>query len=188
MDDYYPSWLAEDLLWGDLPWDKAEETTMPAFLSAYTLHDSYWINLVLYPDNSAAAALRFDAFWTKGRVPHPGSRVADWPLLLILFDPVYQITSNSYSGEFDDGKTISEAFSQVVPPQWQEHQIEQHTQLGEAKKRHEHLLAEMLHQTVIVDIFDGEIEVLHGASVKMLCLSRNKEVLPLPNLPKPHSV
>ena len=67
-----PDWLGQALCLDDLPWDRALETTMPAFLDLYTLHDSRWRGLVLHPGRVGVLCLLWDAYWTRGRVPDFG--------------------------------------------------------------------------------------------------------------------
>lgn len=87
----YPDWLGPLLLRSGL-WPLRQPTTMATFLARYTLHDSEWIGCWLDPvDGSATAALRWDTFWTDGAVPFPGSTVADWPILLLLFEHVQHV-------------------------------------------------------------------------------------------------
>lgn len=102
MDPYNPEWLTAGFLEDIFPWSEAVQTTMGRFLSLYTLHDSYWIGLktnVRYSE--AVAAIRFDAFWTEGRVPHPGPEVALWPVLLLRFLGVAEVSLTPCQAEDD---------------------------------------------------------------------------------------
>ena len=94
---------------------------MPHFLSEYTLHDSCWIGLYLQPNFEAVALPRWDTFWTGGRVPYPGATVADWPLLLVRFERVYQVFTTyptaEERGAFEGlPETVSGAESARVSP------------------------------------------------------------------------
>lgn len=97
MGGRYPDRLGGDLLGGDLPWEAAVEATMPNFLSRYTLQDSLWIGLYLQPKAEAVALVRWDTYWTDGRLPSAGDAVADWPVLLVRFERAYQ-TFTTYPG------------------------------------------------------------------------------------------
>ena len=76
-----PNWLSPALVDEQVLDTPAIETAMATFLDGYTLHDSYWIALVTNVWASHLA-VRFDAFWSDGRIPHPGSTVAEWPILI----------------------------------------------------------------------------------------------------------
>ena len=90
---YYPEWLGPRLIDDAVEWSSAVATSLVSFLEQYTLHDSTWIGLHLQLDQAGAAiaVIRFDAFWTEGRVPHPGDLVAEWPIILIRFSGVTSI-------------------------------------------------------------------------------------------------
>jgi hypothetical protein len=80
---YYPEWLGPALLDGAIDNTPTVETTLSEFLDAYTLHDSHWIALVIDGYSEARLVIRFDAFWSDGRIPHPGPSVAEWPILVV---------------------------------------------------------------------------------------------------------
>lgn len=80
---YYPDWLSPALVDDQVLDTPGIETTMATFVDGYTLHDSYWIALVTNIWASRVA-VRFDEFWSDGRVPHAGSAVAEWPVLIIM--------------------------------------------------------------------------------------------------------
>ena len=105
MAGRYPDRLGGDLLGGGLPWEAAVEATMPTFLSRYTLHDSLWIGLYLQPKVEAVTLVRWDTYWTDGGLPSAGDAVADWPVLLVRFERVYQ-TFTTYPGP-EERETLS---------------------------------------------------------------------------------
>jgi hypothetical protein len=154
---YYPDWLSAQLLWDDFPWESGLRTTVPDFLAAYTLHDSGWVGLFLDPDQqgSAIAVIRWDTFWTEGRIPFPGGTVAQWPFLLIRYAPVYAVRFTSYEvpGEAPSPRTIGGAEASVI--------------------------SESIHRTVVQDIFGGAVEVEHVPQVDVLCLAPDRTVLPI---------
>lgn len=93
---------------------------MPAFLSEYTLHDSYWIGLHLRPGLEGMAVVRWDTHWSGGRIVYPGSAVADWLVLLIRFERVYR-TCTSYHKEYlHTGEPMADAVSEIVAPKRRE--------------------------------------------------------------------
>ena len=157
-DDYYPAWLAPGLLHDNFAWEAGVRSTLPAFLAEYTLHDSSWIGLTTDPtyQGSATAVIRFDAFWTEGRVPFPGSLVAEWPILLIRFE---RLQSLAFVGlEQDIGgisRTITMAVSRELP-------------------------GGGVHETVIEDVHGGQVTLRHAPPVTLLLFSREQQVLDLP--------
>ena len=82
----YPTSLVEPLLDYErgekTPPPRGVQTTMARLLDEYTLHDSYWMSLNVEQFESDLL-IRFDAYWSKGRIPHPGARVGKWPRLII---------------------------------------------------------------------------------------------------------
>lgn len=157
-DDYYPSWLAPGMLADDFPWQAGVRTTLPTFLAEYTLHDSSWIALATDPAyaGSATAVIRFDAFWTEGRVQFPGSVVAEWPILLLHLE---RLVSLAFAGLDEDiggiSRTIAAADSREVN--------------GTA-----------LHETIVEDVHGGRVTLRHAPAVTLLLLDRERQVVPLP--------
>src|SRR6185312_6677969 len=90
---YYPEWLGSRLIDDAFDWEIALETTVEAFLEQYTLHDSSWIGFHLQVDQAGAglAIIRFDAFWTDGRIPHPSAVVEEWPILVVRFAGITEV-------------------------------------------------------------------------------------------------
>ena len=157
-DEYYPQWLARGVVLGEIPWEAGARTTMARFLAEFTLHDSCWISLVTDPayEGAAVAVIRWDTFWTDGRVPFPGSVVAEWPILLIRF---VRLDGLRFRGlERDIGgisRTISGAESSVA---------------GDAAR------------TEIADVFEGVVTLDHAPEVVVLCLDREKRLVPIPRV------
>ncbi len=173
-DDWYPAWLAHDLLEGTFPWELSYSTTMPRFLDHYTLHDSSWITFVACNEKETGiAAISLDAYWNK--VPYQTEALAKWPILLIRFDRLYGIP---YSIRRDC--TLSGATSQIVKEDEREKMLQSARAFSNADVI-DYLSDENLHRTVIDDLF-GSIEVLHGQEIHVLCLNSNREILPLPAL------
>ena len=156
-DPYYPNWLTSGFFENKYPWDASTVTTMDRFLSLYTLHDSYWIDLRVDAGETGECTLflRFDAHWTDGRVPHPGSQVAQWPILLIRIPVVRSISLDSFSGAL---LYSGIAAAETVPT------------AGGAL------------QTRITGIVSNEVVLVHDPEIEVLCISREGEVLPLPDL------
>jgi hypothetical protein len=147
--DHYPDWLGRDLVAGNLPWSEGVASSLPAFLDRYTLHDSYWIGLYAEPGRCATLLLRWDTFWTQGEVPFPGSLVAEWPLLAVRFDAL----DRSEVRLRDHG--LASALS------------------GPTNR------AADAHRTHLADHHGGDATLVHAPGVRLLCLSRSREPLPL---------
>jgi hypothetical protein len=157
---YYPNWLGTDLIEGNLFWDRSLKTTMPEFFAQYTLHDSYWIGLFLEPQRNGIAIIRWDTFWTKGRMSFPGSTVADWHLLLIYFSGL------CYSDVNLDETGISGATTKLLTEQ----QYQTMVFLPEGE----------FHCTEIEDFAGGIARFIHSSQVSLLCLNKEKEILEIP--------
>jgi hypothetical protein len=147
--DFYPEWLAEALLHGTLPWSEGYLTTLPRFFASYTLHDSSWIGLAANPayDCELRALVRWDTFWTEGRVPYPGSIVAEWPILAIRFRKILRVALDGFDAtDSATERSIADvATTELAPEQ---------------------------HQTTFRDSSGATVEVVHAPPVELLCLDR----------------
>src|ERR1043166_5378991 len=153
-NDYHPEWLPKKLNWADFPWNQAVRGSFKTFLDQYTLHDSNWISLFFDPGQSAEAILviRFDSFWTDGRVPFRSSLVASWPILIAHLSHVREVQFQGFNGDWSP-RTISIAESQ---------------------------LGSEADSTSLTDVFNGTVTIRHGRDVEFLCLSSEGQVLSLP--------
>ncbi len=97
-EDYYPSWLGQALLTNDLPWNDAKTWTIQEFLSVYTLHDSYWVNLIydVANDNEVTLVIMWDAVWLPDEIAKSTALVNDWPLLFIKLEGIRQVSTQGY--------------------------------------------------------------------------------------------
>lgn len=143
-----PEWLSAMLRATDLLAVGGESTTVASFLDAYTLHDSYWIAL-LSDGWAAHLVIRFDAFWTGGRVPHPGPVVAEWPILVLTLPRLARVELDLQ----DAG--IGEAIS--VP----------------------HEADNGLVTTLIHDHVGGSAELVHSMNIQVHCFDSEGTSLPL---------
>ena len=183
MDEYYPSWLGQDLINDNFDWQQSLKTTMPAFLAEYTLHDSYWIGLYVQPNRKIIAVIRFDTYWSKGRVFFPGSFVADWPILLVRFARAFRIDLNG----LEEGETIGNATSIRLDSSQREQMLEREiSRSADVDILGEYILDEDLHRTLFEDIYGGQVDVWHSAEVNLLCFNRQKESLLLPDIVPMH--
>jgi hypothetical protein len=187
---HYPDWLGDALVRGSLPWNQGLSVTMPNFLQEYTLHDSIWEGLWAEPAfGEATAIVRWDSFWTEGRVPYPSGeheRTGSWPLLLIRFRHVYQVvvTQSSFGEPGDFPDIIIDSNSRNI-----------------SQKERESLLMEGLRQPMLTDdallyLLDDELiyteiiglsnqrttRIFHGGSVLLLCFQPTGELVLIPGL------
>ena len=153
---YYPQWLGPRLLEDSFTWGEALTTSLPAFGEQYTFHDSVWIGLHLHLDltGGATAIIRLDSFWTEGKVPHPGSLVAEWPILLVRFSDVGAVRLSGFVGSDWSSRTIDAS----------------ETTDSTAGR----------HRTSFDDIYSGRVEIDHAPPVQILCFDRSGEALKLP--------
>jgi hypothetical protein len=152
----YPEWLGPRLIDDAFPWADGVSTSLIEFFENYTLHDSFWIGLHLPLDQKSAAValIRFDALWTDGRVHHPGSLVAEWPILLIRFSNVSVVRLAEFGKTHGFLRTIGVAVTEA-------------TSSGQ-------------HLTRFDDVVSGRVEVEHAPRVTILCLDRSGRNVPLP--------
>jgi hypothetical protein len=166
-------------------------TTMAKFLDAYTLHDSYWIDITLDPTCEALLIIRWDTFWTDGRVVRPSSRITQWPILLVRMPRCYMMvrseawTSLRWGNVYQSQDGISDAVSRVM-------ELEEITRLFSLVPRQPTLRwiyddtkpvqDQTVHHTTIYDHNGKPVDFFHGEEVHLLCLSQAGEVLPIPNL------
>jgi len=102
--------LIARLIDGSLPWERATQLHIDAFLGLYTLHDSYWIGIHANCgwDDTAIAVIRFDPAWNS-LVRFPTSTVADWPLLFLRFTCVNTIRLSGFRDNGGVQRGISSA-------------------------------------------------------------------------------
>jgi len=144
--------LAHRVLEGYLPWDRAVEIHIDAFLERYTLHDSMWVGLFTDcgQEDAAFAVIILDPVWNPS-VSTPTSICADWPLLFLRFKSVSAI---QLSGFTDIGGT----------------------QRGISSVDVEHLSDEEV-KTVFADHYGALVSVQHFSLVDALFLSPDEKVL-----------
>lgn len=157
---YHPEWLGKNIVGSNLPWERAQKDALSSFLNQYTLHDSYWIGLYLMPQRKGILVVRWDTFWTKGKVPYPGSAISEWPILIFQLSGLQQVEI----ALVEDG--IAGASSQPIKKNEQ----------GEILVS----TSVVLHHTQVNDHSDGKASFVHDSVVEILCLSRNGDILEVP--------
>jgi hypothetical protein len=187
---YYPAWLGDALVRGSLPWDQGLSVLMPRFLHEYTLHDSVWEGLWVEPAfGEATAVIRWDSFWSEGRIPYPEGEYdleGGWPLLLIRFQHVYQVlatqTTFAEPQEFPD--VIMEAHSKHIPQDEREGLLtEGLRQPFSTDDSLLYLLDDTLYETQIVGLPNQrKTRMLHGGPVLLLSFNPAGELIPIPGL------
>jgi hypothetical protein len=183
LDHFFPGSLGKGLLTGDLPWTSAQRVTMAAFLASYSLHDSYWMGLWSEPASAPVAVIRWDTFWTHGRVEHPGPAVDTWPILLIRFPQIDQLLLAVGTDELSY-EGINGAISQPVSATEREALLSVATGRTTLNDRMiEYLLDPVVYHTIIEGIGWHEVHVFHRGEVEVLCLSQEGQLIVVPDLP-----
>jgi hypothetical protein len=180
--DYYPAWLSRSLLETTLPWQAAQTASMPEFLKKYSLHDSPWIGF-WFGALETVAAIRWDTIWNQDVIPFPGSQVAEWPILLIRFERVYQylVAGNWSENEFLVGEGIAAAESTLLDAQQREAMLNLSLQMkGFSDDARLQYLDESLHHTVFTGTYYRHVHLFHGGETRFLCLTPAGEVIPIP--------
>ncbi len=186
----YPPSLGAAFFEDTLPWAESLTLTMPDFLASYTLHDSLFEALWLQPTYAeATAVLRWDSYWTNGRVPYKepedsfehGENVM--PILLIRIHNIAQLLWRDTPRQADPyPDIIMWAKSTMVTLEARESiltaaLLEPHT----SDEKLLYLLEDNLYHTQIVGLDDERIvEILHGGTVSLLCYSWRGEHLTIP--------
>ena len=172
---------------GGLDWSQATTATMQQFLAAYTLHDSCWLGLFLQPAYVSVALIRWDTFWSKGRVEYPGSMVETWPILAVRFEKVYQMHAShpkelSPAG-FSWQEIIQYAESEVLDEPKRLRLLDWLTlDRREPEASSNVVLDNDLQHTVFHPVLGGRIDLWHGGSTQLLCLSATGEPIRIPDL------
>jgi hypothetical protein len=165
-DEFVPSWLTRALIDDQLPWDEARETTVAAFLLHYTLHDSSWIGLWVTPGLGAKAVIRWDAYWSGGRIPHPGPLVAYWPILVIRFRRMYLAESLPSRSDYHESGIRDARSEDLNVRDWPG---------GTARLPDEELV-----RTVIQGHVGTVLSLIHTKDVSLLCMSSQGTPLHVP--------
>ncbi len=161
----YPEWLIINGFGGWFDKQDGIYTTFERFLEIATLHDSYWVGLFNYIDNSANIILIFDAFWNQDIAKHPGSKVKDWPYLIINLEKVHNIIFNS---NLDCGITIGDVKTELVNDNQKEIFIDSFAkQKILNQKLAENLIDSKVVKTRIEDVCGGFIEILHNEIIRV---------------------
>jgi hypothetical protein len=183
----YPGWLSENLLNYAFPWDKAQKTDLPTFLTKYNLHDSYWFGMWIAPDDQAIAIIQWDVihpFWLYPDLfPKDIWNTNKWPFLLISFrPPPHQILFDSAMSH-DYRSIIGHASSKVISAEDRETMLNQvivQSNIGDNNKNF--YLNNDLCQTVFETIYGGEIHFFHDREIEILCINWEGEILKIPSL------
>jgi hypothetical protein len=147
--EHFPDWLGHDLVAGVLPWEQGVPCSLATFLERHQLHDARWIGLYAEPEQSATLLLEWGDYPGQPDSPHREVIAIDAPVLAVRFDSL----------ERSEIKLRDHVLASVI---------------SGATNR-----AADSHRTQLVDRHRGEATLLHSPGVRLLCLSRSREVLPL---------
>jgi len=183
--DDYPAWLKRGLIDGDLPWSAALDVDLPAFLAQYTLHDSLWLG-IWTSSIETVAVIRWDTFWHRDVLPYPSSLVANWPILLIQFELVYQVAIlTTRAVDMLRDESIASAESQLVDAEQREALLTLSLELKKLPDdmRELYLDGELFH-TILRGADYRNIHIYHKPRVRILCMNRAGDTVGVP-WPKP---
>jgi len=123
-----------------------------------------------------------------GGIPSAAHAVAEWPMLLVRFERVYQ-TFTTYPGPemretlSGPSQTISDATSASLQPSERESLLDTILRARqEADAFSDFLLDDTLHRTTISPAYHSWVEIWHGGSTRFLCLDANGKTVPIPDL------
>jgi hypothetical protein len=148
--DHYPEWLGRDLLAGALPWEQGLPSSLATFLDRFTLQGSHWIGLYHEGEPSATLLLRWNALQAEHRELFPAAPAAEWLLLAIRFDALERAEVKLRESRI--ASAISGATSRAAD----------------------------VHRSSLEDRRGGGATLLHAPNVRLLCLTQDRTLLPLP--------
>jgi hypothetical protein len=178
ISEIYPQWLIDNGFGDWFDWKDGIYSTFDKFFEFATLHDSYWVGLFNYLDNSVNLILNFDAFWNQELTNHPGPKVNEWPFLIIKLEKVYNIIFDS---NLNCGSTIGDVKTEIINDSQKEILIdnfEKQTVLN--PKLGENLIESTIVKTRIEDVCGGFIEILHKENIRLLLIDVNGVRIELP--------
>jgi hypothetical protein len=185
------------------PWRKAASIHTPTFFARYSLHDSTWVGLATAPytvggkwsfqwSSGCVAVFHWDTAFDASDVPGPGA--IEWPLLLIHFEEVYEVSLR------DPGGFVARAASWELTAAERQHVATRmfkrlrtfREALSWSRGDHDALQGwwtrfvaswseDRSAKRMFRTRFDGvEVEILHGGQTRALCVTNSGIVLPIP--------
>jgi hypothetical protein len=169
VGEFYPDWLAKQLINDSFDWTKAIKTNFITFFDNVTLHDSYWITLNLNNYGEITLVIKLDAFWNKD-FSQMQENNCSWPFLLIRIPKAVNVSFNSV----DQDMIISESESKSIPDSELEKLIGSLSNTDILPKEFcERLIAcKEVHKTKFIDLSGANIEILHDAEIEILLLEQ----------------
>ncbi|MEH1792410.1 hypothetical protein [Nostoc sp.] len=150
IENYYPSWLSQELINNRLPWQEGKNMSFGDFNEQYTLHDSYWIGIFynIGYEQAITLAIDWDSVWLPDEIK---KSIPDGELyIFIRLTGVEQISTANYIDIGNISRIIVGCEFEKI----------------EGKK----FLA-------IDDVFGGQINILYKGEETFLALEKNRTIL-----------
>ncbi|MEH1776221.1 MAG: hypothetical protein V7K64_18565 [Nostoc sp.] len=150
IENYYPSWLSQDIINNCLPWQSGKNMSFGDFNEQYTLHNSYWIGIFynIGYEQAITLAIDWDSVWLPDEIKK--SITVGEPYLFIRLTGVEQISTANYIDIGNISRIIVGCEFEKI----------------EGKK----FLA-------IDDVFGGQINILCKGEETFLALEKNRRIL-----------
>lgn len=178
LKDTYPIWLVEKSFDDCFDWHQGLYSTFEKFMEYGTLHDSYWCGIQNYLDNSVNLIINFDAFWNQELAEHSGSKVKEWPYLIIKVERVFNV---EFESNEDCGGTIGNLETELISLEKKEAFVESIcAQNILNSKLAESVIDSEIFKTKIEDVCSGYINLIHTKTIKLLMYSSEGEIIDLP--------
>ncbi|MCC7449795.1 MAG: hypothetical protein IT324_20410 [Anaerolineae bacterium] len=177
-DSYlYPGWLGQDLIEDSPLWEEAQVTTIHKFLAEYSLRDSYcvgfWIN------GATRGEVTLIVEWDQGLNGDDSDFLDEDLSLLLLRFHAHQLYLGSVSA---GNQAILDVTTEPVLASERAAWFKVTSQQRKIPENNlQYLLTQPLYHT-IVEFIGDQLNMIHGEQVWALCLSRSKDIIPLPNL------
>jgi len=179
ITELYPQWLINNGFGDWFDWKNGVFSTFEKFLQLATLHDSYWVGLFNYLDNSINLILNFDAFWNQEITSHPGPKDKEWPYLIIKLETVYNVIFDS---NLDCGTTIGDVKSEIIDDSQKDILIDNfEKQKIINQKLAENLIDSKIVKTRIEDVCGGFVEILHNEIIRLQLFDPDGNQIELPS-------
>ncbi|MFT2010209.1 hypothetical protein ACMA1I_16155 [Pontibacter sp. 13R65] len=170
VGEHNPEWLPRAAFNDTFDWTKSVKTTFLTFFEYVTLHDSYWQTINLSVTNETILTIQLDAFWNK-EYTLKVENTDNWPFLIIKVPNVLNVSYNTV----DFATTIIDSFSEIIQ---QEELLKLVGPLTESilfpKEFYNRLInCKEVHKTRFVDVYGGNIELLHESEIYILLMEHN---------------
>jgi len=150
IENYYPSWLSQELINNCLPWQEGKNMSFGNFNEQYTLHDSCWIGIFynIGYEQAITLAIDWDSVWLPDEIKK--SITDGEAYIFIRLTGIEQISMANYIEMGNISRIIGSCEFEKI----------------EGKK----FLA-------IDDVFGGQINIVYKGEETFLALDKNRRIL-----------